>query len=99
MEVVELGCGNRPYQPMVEATGAKYVGADLEGNAHADLIIGTDGRAPATDGQADAVLSTQVLEHVPDPLVAYLGEVRRLLKPDGQLILSTHGVWVYHLLG
>ncbi len=95
MEVLELGCGNRPYQPMVEATGARYLGADLEGNAHADLIIGADGRAPAAEARFDAVLSTQVLEHVPDP-VAYLGEVRRLLKPDGRLILSTHGVWVYH---
>ncbi|MDP9141041.1 MAG: class I SAM-dependent methyltransferase [Pseudomonadota bacterium] len=95
MKVLELGCGNRPYQPMVEATGAKYIGADLQGNAHADLIIADDGHVPAADGLFDAVLSTQVLEHVPDP-VAYLGEVRRLLKPGGQLILSTHGVWVYH---
>lgn len=94
-EIVELGCGNRPYQPMVEALGARYVGADLAGNAHADVIIEDSGHVPVADGTFDAVLSTQVLEHVPDP-VAYLAEARRLLKPGGKLILSTHGVWVYH---
>src|SRR5690606_40957980 len=37
----------------------------------------------------------QVLEHVPD-LPRYLMEANRVLKPDGKLILTTHGVWKYH---
>jgi SAM-dependent methyltransferase len=36
-----------------------------------------------------------VLEHVSSP-TAYLAEARRLCKPDGLLILSTHGYWQYH---
>ena len=35
------------------------------------------------------------LEHVQD-LGWYLGECRRLLHPDGWLLLSTHGSWLYH---
>jgi len=46
-------------------------------------------------GSAGAVLSVQVLEHVRD-LDGYLGEAARLLGPDGRLILSTHGTWLYH---
>lgn len=94
-EVVELGCGNRPYQTLVERHGLRYIGADLAGNAHADLIVGDDGRVPVEAGRFDLVLSTQVLEHVPDP-AAYLAEARRILKPGGWLVLSTHGIWVYH---
>lgn len=95
LTVIELGCGNRPYQVLVEATGARYVGADMPGNAHADIVLGEDGSIPVADASFDIVLSTQVLEHVPDP-DAYLAEARRILKPGGKLILSTHGVWVYH---
>jgi SAM-dependent methyltransferase len=93
--VVELGCGNRAYEHIVRDCGARYVGADLEGNSHADLIIGSDGCLPVPAAQFDAVLSTQVLEHVENP-AAYLAEARRVLRPGGALILSTHGVWEYH---
>lgn len=92
---VELGCGNRPYEAAVLATGAGYEGADLKGNVHNDRVIGDDGRVDVPDAFYDLVISAQVLEHVPDPR-AYLAEARRLLKPDGQLILSTHGTWPYH---
>ena len=47
------------------------------------------------DNTFDCVLSTQVLEHVTDPQL-YLSEARRVLKPNGSLILSTHGIWPYH---
>src|SRR3954454_3306352 len=50
---------------------------------------------PLPDGAADAVLSTQVLEHVTDPGV-YLDECHRLLRPGGSLLLSTHGIMYYH---
>lgn len=39
-------------------------------------------------GQVDVAFSIQVIEHIADPK-AFLAEVRRLLKPDGVLILST----------
>src|SRR6185437_12813843 len=34
-------------------------------------------------------------EHVRD-LGRYFAEARRVLKPGGQLVLSTHGTWLYH---
>jgi SAM-dependent methyltransferase len=40
-------------------------------------------------------LSTQHLEHVDDPDLV-LAELHRVLAPGGTLLLSTHGVWVYH---
>ncbi len=89
---LDLGCGSQPYRGVFDALGVTYRGADLEG---AEVRIGPDGRADAPDGSADLVLSFQVLEHVRD-VPRYLAEARRLLRPGGRLLLSTHGTWLYH---
>lgn len=93
--VLELGCGSRPYESLVLSLGAVYEGADFPGNPHADIVIESNGQVPVADGRYDVVLSAQVLEHVEDP-AAYLAEARRLLRPGGWLLLSTHGIWIYH---
>lgn len=92
--VLDFGCADRPYRVCLPAS-CRYVGADLPGNADADAQILPDGRLSSADAEFDAVLSTQVLEHVADPEV-YLAESFRLLKPGGQLLLSTHGLMFYH---
>ena len=91
--VIDYGCGNMPYRPLFEATGCRYLGADFEGSP--DIAISPGGRIDAADASADLVVSFQVLEHVRD-LGRYFAEVRRVLKPDGKLLLSTHGTWLYH---
>ncbi|HET8670973.1 MAG TPA: class I SAM-dependent methyltransferase [Candidatus Saccharimonadales bacterium] len=93
--LLDLGCGNKPYESLFKKKFATYVGADLAGNEDAELVIGPDGRVNAQDNTFDCVLSSQVLEHVTDPQL-YLSEARRVLKPDGSLVLSTHGIWPYH---
>ena len=92
--LVDFGCGKMPYRPLFENYVEQYVGVDLPDNKQADVHI-KSGQADLPDQFADIVISTQVLEHVPDPQ-AYLKECYRLLKPDGLLILSTHGHWMYH---
>jgi len=42
---------------------------------------------PEPDASFDAILCSEVFEHVPDPMKA-LGEFARLLKPGGKLILT-----------
>jgi SAM-dependent methyltransferase len=78
-------------------TGLRLSPADIDEDAVAKgkLAISPDGRVPLPDHCADVVLSAQVLEHVAD-LDAYCAEIRRLLKPGGTLLLSTHGSWFYH---
>jgi SAM-dependent methyltransferase len=91
--VIDYGCGNMPYRPLFEAAGCRYLGADFEGTP--DIAIGPEGHIDVADASADLVVSFQVLEHVRD-LGAYFAEARRVLKPGGRLLLSTHGVWLYH---
>jgi|SRR5580658_4868479 SAM-dependent methyltransferase len=91
--VIDYGCGNMPYKPLFEAAGCRYLGADFDGTP--DIAIAGDGRIDAPDASADLVVSFQVLEHVRD-LGRYFAEARRVLKPGGAMVLSTHGTWLYH---
>lgn len=91
--VIDLGCGAMPYRPLFEARGYRYVGCDIAPTAPISITPGTP--VPLAAGEARAVVSFQVLEHVWD-LDWYLGECHRLLREGGHLLLSTHGNWLYH---
>lgn len=92
--VVDFGCADQPYRESFPL-GCRYLGADLPGNPKAEIVIDARGCMEVEGNQADAVLSSQVLEHVSDPDL-YLSEALRVLKPGGQLLLSTHGVMFLH---
>ncbi len=92
--VLDYGCATTPYRDLV-GPGIEYVGADIAGNAAADVELKADGTVPLPDASVDVVLSTQVLEHVRDPQV-YLAECLRLLKPGGYVVLTTHGIMHFH---
>lgn len=92
--VLDYGCGDVPYRSFFP-DNCEFVAADLPGNPRASLELNADSSVPEPDASFDAVLSTQVLEHVEDPGL-YLSECHRVLRPGGQLMLSTHGVFVYH---
>jgi SAM-dependent methyltransferase len=63
--------------------------------ANPDYTILSDGRIPEESNTFDYILSTQVLEHVPNP-DTHLSECFRLLRPDGKLFLATHGSYEDH---
>jgi SAM-dependent methyltransferase len=47
---------------------------------------------PYRDGQFDLVYALSVFTHLPGPLLfAWMGEMDRIVKPGGFLIVSTHG--------
>jgi 2-polyprenyl-3-methyl-5-hydroxy-6-metoxy-1,4-benzoquinol methylase len=72
-----------------------YTGLDLsEANVRKAAELGLDvrmadasGRLPIDDGQYDCVMCLELLEHLPSA-VGLLGEIRRVLKPDGRVVLS-----------
>ena len=90
---IDFGCGDQPYRKTFERLGVDYRAADF--GSSAEIAIHPDGRIDAKKASADLVLSFQVLEHVRD-LDRYLSEAKRLLRPGGRLLLSTHGTWLYH---
>lgn len=92
--MLDYGCADVPYRYFFPPD-ADYVAADLPGNPQATLVLNGDATVPVEDGSFDVVMSTQVLEHVADPAL-YLSECFRVLRPGGRMLLSTHGVFVYH---
>jgi SAM-dependent methyltransferase len=95
-KVLDLGSGESPYTQMGVDAGATMLAADI-GPTEPDVLAidpGT-GRVPLEDASVQGVLSTQVLEHVPD-VQGYLREAHRLLAPGGLLFCSTHGAFILH---
>lgn len=93
---LDYGAATSPYRDLFE--NAALQTADLDATSWkypVDHLLSEDGRIPVEDATFDGVLSTQVLEHVPDA-GAYLRETLRVLRPGGRLVLTTHGIWEDH---
>ena len=94
-QILDYGAADSPYAAMAAGIGARMLAADI-GDAGPDSIaIDSDGHVQLADGSVDAIVSTQVLEHVPD-VQRYLSEAMRVLRPGAPLFISTHGDWVLH---
>lgn len=94
--ILDYGCGSMPYKNLFLPRASKYIGVDIGRNKKADILVKENQKIPLKDGSVDIVISTQVLEHV-GSVDFYLKQCHRLLKRNGFLILSTHGIWPYHL--
>jgi SAM-dependent methyltransferase len=103
-EVVEIGFGsglNVAYYPVavtgvqaVEPSDTAWRIADKRVAAAAMPVerAGLDGQSlPFADNRFDAALSTWTMCTIPD-LEEALGEIRRVLKPDGTLRFVEHGL-------
>jgi len=93
--LLDVGCGHRPYEKTFFAGASEYVGCDyLSDRSRPDVICSAlDLTFP--DNSFDTVVSTEVLEHVPDPQLA-LREMFRVAKPGARVIVSTPLYWLRH---
>ncbi len=99
--VLEVGVGtgiNMPYYPHTARATAVDISERMLGRAEArakrlgadvDLSLMDAQHLTLDDASFDTVVATFVFCSVPDP-VAGLREARRVLKPDGQLLLLEH---------
>ncbi len=92
--LLDVGCGEKPYRELFAPYVSEHVGVDAVENPAADLR-GPIEALPVEDGSFDVVLCAQVLEHVDDPVQA-ARELSRVTRSGGRLLLSTHGVYVFH---
>ena len=92
--VLDVGCGNGRLLADLERLGWQGQGIDMSEQAVAiakkhglNVQVGTLPNKSLPSGVFDAVILHHVLEHLPEPKVI-LGELYRLLKPGGQLIIT-----------
>jgi SAM-dependent methyltransferase len=96
--LLDFGCGKKPYKNLFKVD--KYIGIDIDSGAHKnqidDVDIYFDGKSiPLADDSVDFVLSTEVFEHVFN-LSEIMDEIKRVLKPGGQLIVTIPFFWEEH---
>lgn len=92
--ILDVGAGSCPYRPLFEH--CEYRAQDFTGLTGDQLRHGGYGQIdyicdasaiPVEDYSFDAVLCTEMLEHVPDPLTV-LRELARVLRSGGKLMLT-----------
>lgn len=89
--VLDIGCGSsRIIQDLPEAIGLDVTLSKLRflRPRHGRLVQGSAFALPFADGAFEAVISSQVIEHLPDDPVLWQ-EMLRVLAPGGTLILGT----------
>lgn len=98
--LLDFGCGCRPYRDLFPAT--EQVGLEIEGAVqgphNADVDAFYDGHTipfPAAD--FDSVFSGEVFEHIFN-LPEILGELHRVLKPGGHLLITIPFAWPEHMV-
>lgn len=101
--VLDLGCGRGELLVALAERGASAIGVDFSADALAmaretaerlgapvGLIRARAEALPLRAGSVDAVLATDIVEHLPDPdLRSAVAEVHRLLAPRGRFVVHT----------
>jgi SAM-dependent methyltransferase len=95
-KVLDVGCAfgfatlllaRQGYQTVGVDNSPRYIAWAKRRHPQGEYLLCSASALPLTDASFDGVLLLDVLEHVVDQ-VAVIGEVQRVLKPGGTLILS-----------
>lgn len=85
--LLDIGGGRGPYKDIFERRGAKYFLCDRKKYPEVDLLFDLNLPFPIRNGSIDFAISTQVLEHLSNPVFT-LSEIRRILAPNGALLIT-----------
>jgi SAM-dependent methyltransferase len=97
--VLDFGCGSKPYESLF-VNAESYVGVDIEVSGHnhrnSKVDYFYDGKKlPFNDESFDAIVCFEVFEHIFN-IEEVFAEIYRVLKPNGQLLISIPFAWDEH---
>ncbi len=102
-KLLDAGCGTGWFSKAAVDRGAVVTSMDLGENllskvalkCQSERIVGSILEIPYADCTFDIVVSSEVIEHVPNPFKA-LSELYRVLKPGGILVVTTpNKIWYF----
>ncbi|OGY43967.1 MAG: hypothetical protein A2731_02450 [Candidatus Buchananbacteria bacterium RIFCSPHIGHO2_01_FULL_39_8] len=106
--VLDLGCGNGKLRLLFKDVNVDYLGVDNSSNqiefaksrsdfrvAHQKFVAAEVFQLPLADNSFNVVFCLAVLHHIPSTKLRLktLTEIKRVLKPDGILIMSNWNRW------
>jgi SAM-dependent methyltransferase len=94
--VLDAGAGRLAWRGLIRPRAAIYLAADrIPVHDELDLLCDLGGRLPLRSGSVDTIFCCSVLEHMPEPWLV-LPEFRRVLAPEGRVILSVPFLYFLH---
>ncbi|MFA6392166.1 MAG: class I SAM-dependent methyltransferase [Patescibacteria group bacterium] len=107
--ILDIGCGSFPYFLTHTEFSEKYGIEQLEISQAENIIrdgititnanLEKDFRLPFSSNYFDVVTMLAVFEHIePGQLIKVISEIHRVLKPEGEYILTTPPKWTNELL-
>lgn len=97
--LLDMGCGKVPFYEGYRECVSENICIDwpssIHSNAHVDVFCDLSRTLPFAAGTFDTILSSDVIEHLPNPELAF-SEMSRLLKPNGILLLNTPFLYMLH---
>jgi ubiquinone/menaquinone biosynthesis C-methylase UbiE len=108
LDVLDVGCGQGIDVVQYARAGARVTGIDLTprhvelARSHVralglsvEIVSGDAESLPFADASFDRVSSNGVLHHTPD-MPAALREIRRVLRPGGEIRILVYNRWSFH---
>ena len=86
LAVLDIGGRIQPYRSLLDGRIESYTAIDLLETSLVDIVARGE-QIPVRAEQYDLVICTQTLQYASDPALV-IGEIYRVLKPDGLLLLS-----------
>jgi SAM-dependent methyltransferase len=104
--VLDIGCGTGALLDQLKTCSAELWGLDVSPEAlkycalrgHGNLVAADAAQTPFRAGYFDVITAIGLIEHL-DNDIAFLQEAKRLLKPNGVLVLLTSSfpyLWSMH---
>ena len=98
-DVLDIACGEGYGSHLLSSVAASVIGVDISpdviahahrkyGGDHLTFVVGSCSAIPLSNSSVDAVVSFETLEHLAEH-EQMLTEIKRVLRPDGVLLLST----------
>ena len=95
-KILDIAAGEGALSVRLKESGYKVVAADIDTNQFKpkDITVvrlDANNSLPFDDGEFDAVVSVETVEHLTNPF-GFITEVERILRPGGIFILTTPNV-------